>query len=61
MTVMFRCQTCGGAVGYDLVAVETHELRQYGVHHYECTQPCMTCGTPESSSDLTMFETAEVA
>ena len=61
MTVMFTCQTCGGPVGYDLVAVETHELRRYGVRHYERTQPCTTCGAPESSSDLVMFETAEVA
>ena len=61
MTVIFTCQTCGGSVGYDLVAVETHELRQYGVNHYECTEPCTTCGAPESASDRIVFETAEVA
>lgn len=61
MTVMFTCQTCGSPVGYQLVAVETHELRQYGVRRYECTEPCATCGVPESASDLAMLETAEVA
>ena len=50
METIFACATCGGAVGYDLVAVETHELRQYGVNHYECTEPCPTCvAEPEST------------
>ena len=59
MKVMFTCQTCGSPVGYDLVAVETHDLRQYGVHRYECVQPCQMCSAPEPSRDSSAFETAE--
>jgi hypothetical protein len=59
MKVMFTCQTCGSPVGYDFVAVETHELRQYGVHRYVCVQPCPTCSAPEPSHDSFTFEPAE--
>ena len=45
MKATFTCATCGGVVGYDVVAVETHKLRQYGVNHYACTEPCATCDT----------------
>ena len=47
MKTSFACATCGSSVGYDLVAIETNELRQYGVHHYVCTQPCPTCEAHE--------------
>lgn len=60
MKVTFECATCGSPVGYDLASVETHELRQYGVHRYECVQPCVTCSRPEPSHDCLAGETAVV-
>jgi hypothetical protein len=55
MNVTFTCATCGGPVGYDLVTVKTNELRQYGVHHYKCSQPCQTCDEQESVTDAPAF------
>ena len=52
MKASFVCATCGGLVGYDLVAVETHEYRQYGVNHYECTEPCATCEATREPTDV---------
>lgn len=59
MKIVFKCPTCGGPVGYDLIAVETHELRRYGVHRYECLQPCVTCSTPSPSHASFPLEPAE--
>jgi hypothetical protein len=61
MSITFTCQTCGSAVEYDLVAVETHALRQYGVHHYVCVRPCQRCAPHEAFSDSEEFKTADAA
>ena len=58
MKATFACATCGGAVGYDLVAVETHEYRQYGVNHYECTEPCATCEGKDESTVVPLASAA---
>ena len=58
MKATFACATCGGAVGYDLVAVETHELRQYGVNHYECKEPCQTCEAKAGSTAVPVVSAA---
>lgn len=58
MKATFACATCGGAVGYDLVAVETHELRQYGVNRYECTEPCATCEAKHESTAVPVASAA---
>ena len=60
MKVTFECATCGGPVGYDLAAVETHQLRQWGVAHYVRERPCPTCSSPESSADSFSVEAAGV-
>jgi hypothetical protein len=59
MKIVFTCQTCGSPVEYDLVSTKTHELRRYGVHHCECTQPRRTVSRPEPSHDSFAFETAD--
>jgi hypothetical protein len=59
MRVTFTCQTCKSPVGYELAFVETHELRRYGVPHYACVDPCMTCSAPNPSSGYFTFETPE--
>jgi hypothetical protein len=61
MMVTFKCAKCDSPVGYDLVSLETHELRQYGVERYVCVQPCQTCAAPEPSCEAFTFETAGVA
>ena len=60
MKVTFECATCGGPVGYDLAAVETHQLRQCVVAHYVRERPCPTCSSPESSADSFSVEAAGV-
>ena len=59
MKIMFKCAMCGSPVEYDLVSVEKHERRAWGVHRYVCQQPCLTCSVPEELSDSFAFETPE--